>query len=405
MFRDIITQKSIAFILALGLGLRLINLNQSLWLDEAITALAVKNNSFTELITKFSPGDFHPPFYYLFLKFWTNIFGYSEIALRLPSVVFGILTVYFIYKIGGKKAAVLMAVNPLSVYYSQEARMYSLVTMLITAAVWAFLNKNKKLFILALTAALYSDYVPWLMFPVFLSQEIFWVILGLVPLTPLLFIQIREILGVSGGSWGDILGRASFKNLFLVPAKFIFGRISLPQWGYAIFTAFYTGFLLKSKNKIYWSWLLAPLILGFIISIKIPIFTYFRFLFVLPAFILLLSQNSQKVILFITVISLGSLVYFNFNPRFWREDWRAVTLYINSVPGKVLMPNLAQSAPLEYYGAIMNGNKNPVYLLRYVQEIFDPEDKLRKNLETAGYKKTAEKSFNGVLVWTYESRN
>lgn len=398
----------IFLIILAGLILRLINLNQSLWLDEAITALAVKNNSFTELITKFSPGDFHPPFYYLLLKFWTMFFGYSEVALRLPSVIFGVLTIYFIYKIGGKKAAILMAVNPLAIYYSQETRMYSLAMMLITMAVLFFIKKNRMLFVLFFLAALYTDYVPWLMFPVFLSREIFWVVLGLVPLAPLLFIQLGGIFGASSGSWGDILGRASLKNFALVPAKFLFGRISLPQWCYVIFTVLYTGFLLKSKNKIYWSWLLAPLILGFILSIKIPIFTYFRFLFVLPAFILLLAEgtkNNIKFMMFITVISFISVMVFNFNPRFWREDWRAATFYINSVPGMVIMPNMAQSAPLEYYGAIMNRNKSPVYLLRYVQEIFDPEDKLRKNLETSGYKKTAEKSFNGVLVWTYEGRN
>ena len=50
MFKTIITQKSIVFIILLGLVLRLINLNQSLWLDEAINALAVKNNSFVEII-------------------------------------------------------------------------------------------------------------------------------------------------------------------------------------------------------------------------------------------------------------------------------------------------------------------------------------------------------------------
>jgi len=395
----------IFLIILAGLILRLINLNQSLWLDEAITALAVKNNSFGEILTKFSPGDFHPPLYYLLLKFWTILFGYSEIALRFPSVIFGVLTIYFLYKIGGKKAAVLMAVNPLVIYYSQEARMYSLAMLLITASVWFFVKKSKKLFVLFFLAALYTDYVPWLMIPVFLSREIFWIILGLSPLIPLLLVQIGAILGSSSGTWGDILGRASLKNLFLVPAKFIFGRISLPIGVYAVFTAIYGYFIISSRNKIFWKWFLVPLVLGFFLSFKIPIFTYFRFLFVLPAFILLLSQGSKKVILFVFVISLGSLIYFNFNQRFWREDWRSATAYINSVPGKVIMPNMAQSAPLEYYGAIMNKNEGPVYLLRYVQEIFDPEDNLRKNLENSGYKKITEKSFNGVLIWTYESRN
>src|SRR3989344_4750352 len=121
-------------ILASSLGIRMISSGQSLWLDEAISALAVKNNTFLELITKFSLGDTHPPLYYLILKAWTSIFGFTEVALRAPSVIFSVLTVYFTYKLGeffgGKKMAilssVLLAFAPLHVYYSQEARMYAL---------------------------------------------------------------------------------------------------------------------------------------------------------------------------------------------------------------------------------------------------------------------------------------
>ncbi len=403
MFKKIKTQKSIIFVIALGLVLRLINLNQSLWLDEAITALAVKNNSFIELITKFSPGDFHPPLYYLFLKFWTMFFGFSEVALRMPSVIFGVLAIFFIYKIGGKKAAILMAVNPLGVYYSQEARMYSLAMLLVTASVFFFIKKKRLLFVMSFLAALYTDYVPWLMFPVFLSREIFWIIVGLIPLIPLLLIQIGSVLGVSGSSWGDILGRASLKNFALVPAKFLFGRISLPVWIYAIFTAVYGYFMTFSRNKIYWAWFTVPLILGFVLSFKIPIFTYFRFLFVLPAFILLLSQSPKKIISFITIISLGCLVYFNLNPKFWREDWRSAVNYIKIDPGQIIMPNIAQAASLEYYNADLKiKNTSSVYLFRYVQEIFDPGDAQRKLLEVNGYKRTEEKSFNNLLIWKYE---
>ena len=33
-------------------------------------------------------SDFHPPLYYLVLKAWSSVFGYSEFSLRLPSVIF-----------------------------------------------------------------------------------------------------------------------------------------------------------------------------------------------------------------------------------------------------------------------------------------------------------------------------
>ena len=66
--------------------MRLIGLDQSLWLDEATTAVAVQTHSFWNIVTQFSPSDFHPPLYYLVMKIWTGIFGYSEVALRMSSV-------------------------------------------------------------------------------------------------------------------------------------------------------------------------------------------------------------------------------------------------------------------------------------------------------------------------------
>ncbi|NCN22390.1 glycosyltransferase family 39 protein, partial [Candidatus Falkowbacteria bacterium] len=80
--------KIIFFVFLLAFLIRLIGINQSLWLDEATTARVVQQYNYQEIITKFSPNDFHPPLYYLFMKFWTNIFGYSEVALRFPSIIF-----------------------------------------------------------------------------------------------------------------------------------------------------------------------------------------------------------------------------------------------------------------------------------------------------------------------------
>src|SRR3989339_1181292 len=137
--------KKIILIFIFAFLIRLIALNQSLWLDEAVTSNVVKNFNFLQIINKFSPTDFHPPLYYLFMKLWTNFFGYSEIVLRMPSVLFSLATGYVVYLIGGAWAAVFFLFNPLIVYYSQEARMYMMVTLLITLALYFFISniKNK----------------------------------------------------------------------------------------------------------------------------------------------------------------------------------------------------------------------------------------------------------------------
>lgn len=136
--------------------LRLISLDQSLWLDEAVTAKVVKTFDYLTIIQKFSPFDFHPPLYYLLMKFWTNIFGYSEISLRFPSIIFSLLSGFLVYKIGslltdkklGLWAAVFFLFNPLIIYYSQEARMYMMVTFFITSSFYYFLKIQKSKFTL-----------------------------------------------------------------------------------------------------------------------------------------------------------------------------------------------------------------------------------------------------------------
>src|SRR3989338_7261294 len=146
---------SLSIILLTSFLIRLISLNQSLWLDEATTARVVQQFNFYGIITKFSPTDFHPPLYYLFMKIWTNIFGYSEISLRMPSVLFSLLTGYMIYLIGkkidsgrarmtknsnvGLWSGALFLFNPLIIYYSQEARMYMMATFLLTASLYYLL--------------------------------------------------------------------------------------------------------------------------------------------------------------------------------------------------------------------------------------------------------------------------
>lgn len=399
-------------ILLAALIVRLIGLNQSLWLDEAISYLAVKSFSFWEIITKFSPGDVHPPLYYLLLKLWTNLFGYSEISLRLPSVIAGVVAVFVVIKIGqklfnkrvGLLAGLFLALNPLAVYYSQEARMYSLAMLVISLAAWAFICQKKWLVVSALVAAFYIDYIPWLIVPVFFPASLLAFIF-VAPWLPVVWQQFQASLALARQVplWGQVVGGFSLKALTLAPVKFIFGRIPTQPF-FALLVILYFWIIARVRNRFLWTWLLTPVVLGFILSLKVPIFTYHRFLFVLPAFVLLLAAGAAKRRFFVGLVlavSLLSLAFFNFNSNLQREDWRAATIYINSDPGKVVMPSFAQDAALRYYGATMAEKDTPVYLVRYVQEIFDPQDSKRILLENSGYKKIEEKNFNGVVIWKY----
>lgn len=110
-----------------------------LWLDEALTVNIAKL-SVGDLLS-WLKHDGHPPLYYLLLHFWIEVFGESDEAVRSLSGVFSIATLPLIWlagrRYGGRVAAtsalVLLATSPFAVRYGTEARMYSLVMLLVVA--------------------------------------------------------------------------------------------------------------------------------------------------------------------------------------------------------------------------------------------------------------------------------
>ena len=249
----------IVLILIFGFALRLIALNQSLWLDEAITANVIRNYSFVQIIAHFSLTDFHPPLHYEILKLWSLVFGFSEISLRFPSVLASLFTGIFVFFIGKKLkndtigfwATLLYLVNPLAIYYSQEARMYSLVTLFLTASLYFFLCLiHKSYFINHLSTSVLFNLFSFLalcthygaifylasLFLYLLIRKEYKTLLHLLPgtiiailmLSPLVihqFIYSKTAL-VSVANWSLVLGKADLKNLLLIPLKFTTGRIS-----------------------------------------------------------------------------------------------------------------------------------------------------------------------------------
>jgi hypothetical protein len=80
----------------------------------------------------------HPPLYYLGMSLWLKVAGTSELAVRYPSVLVGVLTAGWgihagrrlCSKEGGLWAGLLLAILPFSVWAGRNGRMYSLVILL-----------------------------------------------------------------------------------------------------------------------------------------------------------------------------------------------------------------------------------------------------------------------------------
>jgi mannosyltransferase len=152
----------IAFLVRLnGLGF------QSLWRDEVdaicfaqaplMQNLPQTALSFTPtcppniptLVASFSQPGFNGPLYFLLLRGWIGLTGTSEFALRFFSLLCGVLSVAVIITLGtrlfnrviGVIAGALLALSAYQVWYSQEAKMYTLITLLALAAIY-FLRRG-----------------------------------------------------------------------------------------------------------------------------------------------------------------------------------------------------------------------------------------------------------------------
>jgi 4-amino-4-deoxy-L-arabinose transferase-like glycosyltransferase len=123
---------------ALGAVLRFATLGaQSYHHDEIVTASRVLRVGFGHAMDAVGFSESAPPLYYALAWLWTQVAGTGEWGLRSLSAVAGVATIPVAFLIGrelrgqraGLLAAALVAVNPMLLWYSQEARAYSLLCL------------------------------------------------------------------------------------------------------------------------------------------------------------------------------------------------------------------------------------------------------------------------------------
>ncbi len=110
---------------------------QSLWFDEADIVVRAQR-PWSDVFRTFTAQGENGPLYNVLLAAWVRVAGISEFAVRFPSAVAGVLAIPAIYLLGrrlagpqaGLVAAALLAISPYHIWYSQEAKMYSIVALL-----------------------------------------------------------------------------------------------------------------------------------------------------------------------------------------------------------------------------------------------------------------------------------
>lgn len=451
IFQNKVTSVTGIFIIA-GF-VRFIALNQSLWLDETIVANVVNRYTFMDIIFQFSPSDFHPPLYYLLIDVWIAIFGTSEIALRLPSILFSLLAGWYVYKIGlalkshtvGFWSSLLFLFHPLIIYYSQEARMYMMVTCFLVIATYHSIRLLKEsqsrldivmvnLFIGLSFLTFYGSifyiislycYLVFVQKGNLLPKIIPGFLVSLIVIFPLLLDQLiaSQSLLTNLTAWKDLLGGPTIKNLALFPIKFIIGRISFfPKevyYAYAgvcvlIVTAIIALFLRKKINVTNGTLLIlviGPVLLGFIASFVTPLLQFFRFIYIVPILVisinLIVVKKWYRFAIFF-IFLLNSFIYL-LVPQFHREDWKTIlTDFDRSIPVHVVNSSYD---PLRYYypnqqlmpiAELKNvpASETTVYVLSYLTDVF--ASNYQSSLREANFEKTDQIDRRGVILEKWE---
>ncbi len=403
---------------------------QPLWWDEGWTVYFATADV-PSMVAR-TAIDIHPPLYYLLLHFWTFIIGPGVVSVRLFSVVAGVLSVPLMFVVGrrlfgwkaGSLAALILAVAPFHVYYSQEARMYALVTLLALAstylfltllegqrsrqATWilwtgyvvvtslamytqyyaAFVPAAQTLFLLirfrrhksllprwiGAQVALLVAYIPWLLYAgpklvAYVGNKL--VKEGDVPLTPWTYVQ-RHLVAFSVGhvseprsflSWLAVLvvGLALLGAITSLAARRQPGQAAWSGTDAALFAGVY---------------LLFPLFLGYVVNLRYP-FTSPAierlFLFTAPALYLLvvvgilwlqvrLRVASATVFVLVLLVNTPSLCDYYSVERYAADDYRPVVEKVQALarPEDVIVA--VHPWQIGYFRAYYSGELPSLYL-------------------------------------------
>lgn len=392
-------------LLVLGFGLRLIAINQGLWLDEA--AQVIESRQPWPAFWQSMEIDFHPPLYHLILRAWLLV-AETEVWLRILSVFLGIAAIAGVWALGrildlsaALLGSLLLAINPFHLYYSQEIRPYPLAAttyLLATILFVVWLKTGGKLALISWVIAgmltVYSTYptLSWLpAASLFLflrrnsvSSALFkvgllgigLVGLGFLPWLPRLRVQLRQAAALRQElpGWETAVSPPATKAIGLTLAKFLAGpvRFQTLAWArtaYAVPVGFFLLLIiwqLKSGDQLTHLWLsfgALPFVLLGGLSFFLPVLEPKRVLFILPFLILGASDGLLKIsqryrrlswpiLVLLVVSSFGAISLYAYRPDFQREQWREAAAWVEETikpDGAVIFSFSGPLAPWEWY--------------------------------------------------------
>lgn len=402
---------SFTLLIVLSCTINLLSLNdQSIRLDES-QSLWTATKSIPAL-AKHLAEDVHVPLFFIILHFWTLFFGTDIFVARIPSLIFYIATFPFIYTLAkessNKKVALVtvavFSLSPFVAWYSNEARMYTLFTLITTLNHIFFLrfyrSEGKKYKFAYFITSVLGIYTHYFFFFLLFSQGVyvltnilvsiykdsefgkaslwkmfnkhkgvFWVYLGLVGSTFMTMvpwgIYVLKLNAANNAS--PLIARPTSFNIFQTIVQFIFGfqnqtiqAFIIALWPLSLVMLF---LLFTKRKKIpsqameYFGLVtVLPIILVFFISFIRPIFLSRYLILVTPTLFFILSWSfmsySGKVARLFVITILSTMAFLSLYQNISaatpvKENYMGVSRYLgkNTTPQDII----AVSAPFTVY--------------------------------------------------------
>ena len=388
-------------IVVAGAWLRLTGLNrQSLWFDE-VDVVVRAQRPFDQVLRTFVAAGENGPLYNAMLAIWVRLAGISEIAVRFPSAVAGILTIPVLYLLArqvagsraGLLAAGLLAVSPYHLWYSQEAKMYTIVVLLAVLSSLLLveaLARNRAVwwvaYVVATSLMFYTHVATVLVFAaqsgyvvlarrVWRGRERGWLLAAAALTLPYLPIALWAAKVVGGGvaTWQPDVGLWDAVSILGIKLAVNRSTTDIERLGAAVYALLAVGgvyALWRSRRPQQWWLLLAALVVVPIVglwavSLRQSVFSDRYAIVALPAYLTLVAAAVAALIAGRRTWSLGFVSLFVLLAFAWtpirdvnrataavKEDWRSAYADVarRAEPGDAIIVHPGYMiTTLEYY--------------------------------------------------------
>ncbi len=373
----------------IGVALRLAYLGRhSFWLDEA-TSVYIVQRSWSDFWQVISHREANMVFYYLLLRGWLHL-AHGDAAVRLLSVIPAAATIPLVYGLGarlfglraGLVAALLLAVHPEHVAYSQEARGYSLVVFLVTLCWWFLVRwqeagsaRDAAGFVVSSVLAVYTHFFAALALvaqgaalifikPVDRKQLLISGVAAALLISPAIVFVLTSNVGQIG--WVPALSARAILHLgYFLTGNGIRLALFAVMWAVAVMSASQPQ---RWGVRLCLLWLLAPAAMVIALSLWRPLLLPRFLLFCVPAAMLLAGCGLAQIraaslrtalVVLMAGLSLASVRTYYEKPK---DDWRGLVAYAlsHAAPGDAILFHVSYGdIPFDYYESQHAGTAQP----------------------------------------------